>query len=362
MKDDCGMTKIVTLYNHKGGVSKTTTTFNLAHFLAQNGKKVLAVDADPQSNLTELMLSPLIAKLDEQERETGEEIEIEGSSLLDLLKPRIDGDISEISIESVKTIKINEGLELLKGDVNLSAIEDSLAEAHIQRFSNKTHEKRTYVAIGDILTRYGAANEIDYILIDVGPSSGALTRSCFLICDGYFVPTAPDRFNVQAIGTLSTIINKWMQEHAQIYNDFCELKLPIRHGRPQFLGVILQNFKIRGGEPKPTYQMWMDRIPEKVSSSLFPSISQFNTDEKDITSGLAEDKIVVSRIRDFEGLIPIMQECGKAMFDISQNDTKIISASGGRAWTGVAWKQAQERMETYRQSISEIATNLDLIK
>ncbi|GFO77288.1 hypothetical protein BPLS_P5644 [Bathymodiolus platifrons methanotrophic gill symbiont] len=47
-----------------------------------------------------------------------------------------------------------------------------MAEAHIQRFSNKTHEKRTYVAIGDILTRYGAENKIDYILIDVGPSSG----------------------------------------------------------------------------------------------------------------------------------------------------------------------------------------------
>ncbi|GAW87145.1 conserved hypothetical protein [Bathymodiolus platifrons methanotrophic gill symbiont] len=355
------MTKIVTLYNHKGGVSKTTTTFNLAHFLAQNGKKVLAVDADPQSNLTELMMSPMIAALDEKEM-TGSETEIEGSSLLDLLKPRIDGDISEISIESVKTIKIDKGLELLKGDVNLSIIEDSLAEAHIQRFSNKTHEKRTYVAIGDILTRYGAENKIDYILIDVGPSSGALTRSCFLICDGYFVPTAPDRFNVQAIGTLSTIIKKWMQDHSQIYNDFIELKLPIRHGRPQFLGVILQNFKIRGGKPKATYQMWMERIPEKVSSSLLPSISEFNTDEKDITSGLAKDKIVVSKIRDFEGLIPIMQECGKAMFDISQNDTKIIPASNGKAWSGAPWEGAQERMATYRQSISEIATNLDLIK
>lgn len=355
------MAKIVTLYNHKGGVSKTTTTFNIAHFLAQEGKKILAVDADPQSNLTELMLSPLIAELDEQERETGQEVEIEGSSLLDLLKPRIDGDIAEIPLKNVNTIKINDCLELLKGDVNLSSIEDSLAEAHIQRFSNKTHEKRTYVAIGDILKRYGDENEIDYILIDVGPSSGALTRSCFLACDGYYVPTAPDRFNVQAIGTLSTIINKWMQEHQQIHSDFCELGLPIRHGLPQFLGVILQNFKIRGGEPKPTYQMWMDRIPLKVTSSLFPSISKFNTADKDITCGLTDDNIVVSRIRDFEGLIPIMQEHGKAMFNITKDDTKSI-ATKGVPWSGVAWTQAQERMETYRQCIADIAANLELIK
>lgn len=277
------MTKIITFYNHKGGVSKTTTTFNLAHLLALNGKKVLTVDADPQSNLTELMLAPVIAELDERERVTGQEYELEGTSLLQLLKPRLDGDIAEIALESVKTIKINDNLELLRGDVNLSSIEDSLSEAHIQRFSNKTHEKRTYVAIGDILQRYGAENDIDYILIDVGPSSGALTRSCFLVCDGYFVPTAPDRFNVQAIGTLSIIIKKWMGDHQQIMDDFKELGLPIRKGLPKFLGVVLQNYKIRDGKPKPTYQMWMDRIPLKVASSLFPAINKFSDANHDVT-------------------------------------------------------------------------------
>jgi chromosome partitioning protein len=352
------MTKIITLYNHKGGVSKTTTTFNLAHFLAQSGKKVLTVDADPQANLTELMLAPLIAELDEKERETGKKYELTGTSLLEMLKPRIDGNVSEIDISNVVTIKIANNLELLRGDVNLSSIEDSLAEAHIQRFSNKTHEKRTYVAIGDFLTRYGAANELDYILIDVGPSSGALTRACFLSCDGYFVPTAPDRFNVQAIGTLSIIINKWIREHQQVFKEFSELGLPIREGMPRFLGVILQNFKIRGGKPKPTYQMWMDRIPEKVESALFPSVSQFNGDGRDLTSGLHGADIVVSKIRDFEGLAPIMQECGKAMFDITIDDTRATNEKG-TTWSGVAWTQAQERMGNYKSCIAQLASNLE---
>lgn len=352
------MTKIITLYNHKGGVSKTTTTFNLAHFLAQSGKRILAVDADPQANLTELMLAPLIAELDERERETGEKYELEGTSLLELLKPRIDGDISEIDISKVVTIKVADNLELLRGDVNLSSIEDSLAEAHIQRFSNKTHEKRTYVAIGDLLTRYGQTHGIDYVLIDVGPSSGALTRACFLSCDGYFVPTAPDRFNVQAIGTLSTIISKWIKEHRQVFDEFQEIGLPIREGMPQFLGVILQNFKIRGGKPKPTYQMWMDRIPPKVESALFPSVSQFNGDGKDLTSGLRDGDIVVSQIRDFEGLAPIMQECGKAMFDITIDDTRVTNEKG-TAWSGIAWTQAEERMGNYKQCIENLSVNLE---
>lgn len=49
--------KIISLFNHKGGVSKTTTTFNMGWMLANLGYKVLIVDADPQCNLTALALS-----------------------------------------------------------------------------------------------------------------------------------------------------------------------------------------------------------------------------------------------------------------------------------------------------------------
>ncbi|EHK0751568.1 ParA family protein [Vibrio parahaemolyticus] len=354
------MTKVVTFYNHKGGVSKTTTTFNVAHYLADIGKNVLVIDADPQCNLTEIMLAPLIDQLDTQEKWSGKEQTIEGTSLLDLLKPRIDGNVPEIDLSKVDTIKIKDHLELLKGDVDLSSIEDSLAEAHIQRFSNKTHEKRTYVAIADFLTRYGETNNIDYILIDVGPSSGALTRACFLACDGYFIPTAPDRFNVQAIGTLATIISKWIADHRQIVPEFEKLDLPIKHGLPKLLGVVLQNFKIRGGKPKPTYRMWMERIPLKVQSDLLPVLNNFNYEGYDLTCGLSGDEIVATKIRDFEGLAPLMQEHGKAMFNISQQDTAAMDPNG-KVWSGQVWTGAEERMTDYRKRIQEIASRLEYL-
>lgn len=354
------MTKVVTFYNHKGGVSKTTTTFNVAHYLADIGKNVLVIDADPQCNLTEIMLAPLIDALDNKEVISGQEQDIMGTSLLDLLKPRIDGDVPQIDLSVVNTIKIKDNLELLKGDVDLSSIEDSLAEAHIQRFSNKTHDKRTYVAIADFLTRYGEANSVDYILIDVGPSSGALTRACFLACDGYFIPTAPDRFNVQAIGTLATIIGKWIGDHSQIIPEFEKLELPVKHGMPKLLGVVLQNFKIRGGKPKPTYRMWMERIPQKVESDLLPILTSFNSEGYDLTCGLTGDEIVATKIRDFEGLAPLMQEHGKAMFSISQQDTAAMDTNG-KVWSGQVWTGAEERMADYKSRIQEITNRLEYL-
>jgi cellulose biosynthesis protein BcsQ len=147
------MTKVVTLYNHKGGVSKTTTTFNLAHYLAEKGKRVLVVDADPQCNMTEILLAPLISKLDAEAERKNSLNDLPGTTLLDILSPRIEGAISEVDINKAEVININRSLDCIRGSVDINTIEDAIAESHIQRFSTKTHEKRTYVAIGDFLTR-----------------------------------------------------------------------------------------------------------------------------------------------------------------------------------------------------------------
>ena len=263
--------KIVTLYNHKGGVSKTTTTFNLAHLLAENGHRILVVDADPQCNMTELLLAKVIEQIDEKQELSQNDIELPGTSLLQLMQPRIAGDRSDVDIADVKTIEIKENIFLLRGDVSLSEIEEALAEAHIQRFSNKTHEKKTYVALGAFLRRFGDEQNFDYILVDVGPSSGALTRACFLICDGFFVPTVPDHFNVQAIRTLASILDRWLSEHKQVYQSFKELGLPVALGRPVFLGIILQNYKLYRGEPRKGYQFWIHKLPRVFFRALTSS-------------------------------------------------------------------------------------------
>lgn len=349
--------KIITLYNHKGGVSKTTTTFNLASFLADQGKKILMVDADPQCNLTEIALAPVIAELDAKAT-TARVPDLPGTSILDALNQRIRGDAAFIDLSKVKTYEVRTNLYLLRGSVDLSTIEDDLAEAHVQRMSMRTNLMRTYVAIGDFLTRLAEKENYDYVFIDVGPSSGALTRAFFLVCDAFFLPVAPDRFNVQAIGTLSKIIDRWMTEHSLIIEQYRELNLPIRPGTPAFLGAIVQAFKLYAGKPKPGYLLWMDRLPKEITISLKPVLLAHESKTSIKLYLPVKGKNIALEIPDFNQLAPLMQEVGKAVFNISREDTGRITESGS-PWIGNNWTGAQTRMADYRRRFQKLATLLE---
>src|SRR5437868_1241944 len=103
------MARIITLYNHKGGVSKTTTTYHLAYALVEQlNLKVLVVDGDPQCNLTELCLSQQIDKLDELEAK-GQATQLPGTSIKDALWPRLDGDRPEVDVDAIQLSQPNAG-------------------------------------------------------------------------------------------------------------------------------------------------------------------------------------------------------------------------------------------------------------
>ena len=276
---------------------------------------------------------------------------------LQVLRPRLSGDVSYVDTESVHLVNCREGLELLRGNVDLSSIEDELAEAHVQRFANRAHFQKTYVALGDLFRRLASERNFDHVLIDVGPSSGALTRACFLSCDGFFIPTAPDRFNVQAIGTLASILDRWLTEHAQVVGTYRQLGLPVAPGRPVFLGAIIQFFKTHKGKPKPGYQLWNARLPTQLLSRLKPVLDQKGEGERGMFFPTDNDGLIAAEIPDFQSLAPLMQEVGKAVFDISQSDTALIRDSG-IAWSGQTWTDAEERMKGYRRCFEALARRI----
>lgn len=343
------MTKILTLYNHKGGVSKTTTTYHLAHALVEmQGKKVLVVDGDPQCNLTEMLLFRLIEQLDEQE-EAGQATILPGTTVKDALWSRLEGDRPSVDVESIALVRPSpaEQLFLFRGDIGLSEAEDRLSYAHSQRLTTELHQKRNYVAIHDMLRRLGARDNFDFILVDVGPSAGALTRSFFLACDEFFVPVAPDRFNYQAILSLTAILKKWATDHQLVVSDFLKLNLNVPRKQPTLQGLIMQRFQRHKGAPKKAFQIWINRIAQRAKEDLVPTLIELGGKDAVSTSALHDP--VAAVIPDFASLAPMMLMVGKPVWRLTQADT---------GWQGSVWDERYAAMMEVANIFAQLAARV----
>src|SRR6185437_5970407 len=120
MAGTSNIAKRLVLFNHKGGVGKTTLTVNLAFALANTGKRVLLVDTDPQCSLSSFFLEEeyLDRLLDDSEK-------LGGNTLWSAIKPVSEGSGGLADIEPVK---LPGGLFLAVGDIRLAEYENSLAE------------------------------------------------------------------------------------------------------------------------------------------------------------------------------------------------------------------------------------------
>ncbi|MBH3338747.1 ParA family protein [Pseudomonas mendocina] len=344
------MTKIITLYNHKGGVSKTTTTYHLAHALVEHlGKKVLVVDADPQCNITELFLYKIIEELDEKESQ-GEQTSLPGTSLKDALWPRLDGERADVDVENIELVKpcTEEELYIFRGDIALSEAEDRLSYAHSQRMTSDMHQKRNHIAIHDMLRRLGERDEFDYILVDVGPSAGALTRAFFLSCDEFLTPVAPDRYNFQAINSLSEILSKWTSEHLAIVSDFKKLKLNIAEMPPIFKGLIMQRYQRHNGVAKTSYQLWIDKIAARTTEKLIPSL--IDSAGKDTVYPTVLRNPITTAIPDFASIAPMMLQLGKPAWRLEKKET---------GWQGAVWDDREKAMNEIRALFFTLAEFLE---
>lgn len=328
--------QILTFYNHKGGVSKTTTTFNLACYLATRlSKKVLLIDADPQSNLTENFFAPPV----------DDPGELPGTTIYDALRPRFEGSASRIDVKKIVLPKHPryKNLQILRGDWNFSLAERYFSNALALAITESVHEKHTYNVLYHLFRDLIKAHSFDHVLVDLGPSSGAITNLALLSCDGYFIPVTPDRFCTQAVEVLAKLVSVWIDRHEKTSSTFPAFGIGTFPGKPIFLGAISQNFKAYAGRTKKPYLYWENEILRVIREQLIP-----------IVPSRAGSENYICNIEDFGGLAPTAHIVGKAMFDLSAEDTKQASANGG-AWSGVALESWREKAFKYEQEIKKLA-------
>lgn len=164
------MSAVISVINQKGGVGKTTLTFNIAKGIASLGKKVLVIDNDPQANLTGCFL--------------GEQTDLPPSA--NIIK------VYEELHEEVKPLKVSENIFLLGSDIHLAKI--------IEKGMDVIYTLKEGVN--------GIKDEYDIVLIDCLPAFGYLNLAALNAASCVLIPTKPSPFSLAGLKDLFENIGK----------------------------------------------------------------------------------------------------------------------------------------------------------
>lgn len=194
------MAQKIALFNHKDGVGKTTTTFNLAWMLASKGKRVLMADTDPRCNLTGLILG---YEGFEKFYENGKM-----DNLRDALAPAFESSPKLIEAVDCHPVEGHEGLFLLPGHLRLSEYEVTLSMA--QESSGFTQKLQNMPgAIPYLLEKTAKKFDADYLLIDMAPSLSSINQNLLMASDFFAIPTHRYYSSAMAMESLAIVLPLW---------------------------------------------------------------------------------------------------------------------------------------------------------
>lgn len=315
--------KTIAFFNNKGGVGKTTLATHLAWMLRHLGARVLVVDLDPQANLTAALLP---------ESRIGELWDASPpGSVAGAVQPLLErlGDLGPAPVESIA-----DGLSLVPGDLSLASFEDRLAECWPRclddNIANAADAFRVtsafYRMARDAARRTGAM----VVLIDVGPSLGALNRAALVAADHVVVPLAADLFSLRGLQNLGPTLTEW-RSGWRLRRERPNAPADLPTGSMTPLGyVVLQHAARKANEPARAYQRWVDRFPavfhEQVLGDAVPA---------------GDDPARLALLRHFRSLLPMSLEAQKPVFDLTAADGALGShaktvADAGRIFEDLA--------------------------
>lgn len=333
------MTPVVTFFNNKGGVGKTSLVYHLAWMYALQGTRVLVADLDPQANLTALLFEEDdIERLWEPEK---------GRTIFDPIRQMIDrdGGLGTAHVEAV-----GRNLSALIGTPRLAAFESDLAENWLKCLDGKPGGFKVMKAFWALMQE--AADKVDaqVVLADVGPSLGAINRAALVASDHVVMPLGADLFSLAGIENLGRWLGESRLDWAKRVRESKDPQLALPAGRMAAAGYVLSQHAVQGGRPTKAYDRWMRRIPGTYAESVLGTAA--------ITDDPEHDPNCLGIVKHYRSLMPLAQEARKPIFLLRAGDGALGShaAAAQQAYGDFSVLAARIAAATWRPAPPAVAT------
>ena len=315
---------VLTFFNNKGGVGKTSLVYHLAWMMSEVDERVLACDLDPQANLTASFLK-------EEDLESLWDGESRNRTIHQCVEPLMSvGDLRDPSVKM-----INDSLGLVPGDLALSGFEDSLSAEWPNAFreENLYRPFRILTAFWEVMRRGAEAMDATIIVVDVGPNLGALNRSALIATDHVIAPLGADMFSLQGLRNLGPALSRWRNEWKKRQHNWESPEFKLPQGEMKPMGYIVQQHGVRLGRPVKAFDKWVGRMPKAYESYVLGNSDPSSPDWP------KDDPNCLATLKNYRSLVPMAQEARKPVFHLTNADGAIgnhaaaVSSAFNDFWT-----------------------------
>ena len=321
---------LISIYAEKGGVGKTTLTITIAHLIAEQNKRVLIYDCDPQRSLT---ASVFYKKINNEFKgdvnafvtsTNNPELKNQTFTFYDQFK---SGKIKPAIVREVKP-----NLYVIPGKREINTLVKSLIMTEVlcrfNLYMDNISSGKPYLAI----MKTAEAHNIDYVLIDLNPNSTDLNRCLVMTSDYLIVPLLAEFFSAEMLKCMKTKLIEWYDTMQEVKKYTQHTEFPLPNINVKFLGCIISRLlpkvemkKMKNGLTQNTYneieQKWIDEITQLANDIALLADSR-NKDEAPLSVSKevyehVQRKPILGYVKEYPSLKNISE-----IFQVSSSPTK----------------------------------------
>jgi chromosome partitioning protein len=327
---------IIAFFNSKGGVGKTSLVYHLAWMYYDLGLNVIAADLDPQADLTSAFLDE--GRLDEIWENSNDD---SCNTVFRCVKPLLCG-IGDIATPNLE--KIEDGLNLLIGDLQLSEFEEELSSQWSDCLDGKERAFRVISSFWRVLSQAAFDNSADIVLVDLGPNLGAINRAALIASDYIVAPLSPDLSALQGLKNLGQTISRWREEWRDRISKNPNADLNLPEGKMQPVGYIILQRVVRFDRPVSAWQRRIEQIPSIYNTEVVQT-------QAETVSTPSSDPNCLALLKQYPSLMPMAQESHKPIFHLKPADGA----------TGAHSPAVMSVYKDFKELAEQIASRTDLV-